>query len=119
MRNWSIVLIILIFAGIVYGYNNPSILSSISNKISIPTASYDSIEDIAKNCEKYNGRQVYVRGTLYYTMGLDYQLHDDKGYWIWVDTPSYRNLDQGKVYTLNGTLSPDSYDRSQCRLAVS
>lgn len=95
MKTWLIILIILLLAGVVYGYNNPNVFSSIKNKISVsnPLSSYTSIGDIIKNPDSYLNKDVKSKGIGYFdnmgSYGSNADVYDQsRTYVIHVVAPS-------------------------------
>jgi len=128
MKGWIIgILIILIFVGVVYAYNNPQLLTNIQ-KIQIGTPS-DSIEEINNNFATYENKSVKVSGKLfgiipekdiyeslnaiYNTSALfphpiatiKYQLTDSQGYYLYLSATNRDLTDYiGKTLTIQGII---------------
>jgi len=107
MKSWLIILIILIFVGVVYAYNNPQILTSIKNNIQTITPAFTSIGDILKNPEKYENNSVIILGKYTYALlGSDEFLVDDQGYQIRIDCKeSSRTFNLGEKYKATGIVT--------------
>jgi len=66
---------------------------------------YNSIKDIAKNCEDYVGKIVSIKGTIVLGRIWSHVIQDNEGYWIEIEAPPYRTLNRGEIYILTGTIN--------------